>query len=174
MNYILFAFGEYKENPQALNLLTETVSQISKGEIKFQHGDSGVIITFGTKLDWEDIDDYMKKNIVKLTAMYFVFPIESDMIYSMDEDIKKHLFENMLKYGTDMIKWSKWYYDETDIQDTIRHVFNYINKKVDIIYYKLNRYKQTCSLILMDFDIVSYGKADTYAKHIKRTKSKNV
>jgi hypothetical protein len=80
---------------------------------------------------------------------------------------EKHLFENMLKYGTDMIKWSKWYYDETDIQDTIRHVFNYINKKVDIIYYKLNRYKQTCSLILMDFDIVSYGKADTYAKHIK-------
>ena len=94
MNYILFAFGEYKENPQALNLLTETVSQISKGEIKFQHGDSGVIITFGTKLDWEHIDDYMKKNIVKLTAMYFVFPIDSDMIFSMDEEIEKHLFGN--------------------------------------------------------------------------------
>lgn len=80
---------------------------------------------------------------------------------------EKHLFENMLKYGTDMIKWSKWYYDETDIQDTVRYVFNYINKKLDIIYYKLNRYKQTCSLILMDFDIVSYGIADTCAKHIK-------
>lgn len=80
---------------------------------------------------------------------------------------EKHLFNNMLKYGTDMIKWSKWYYNETDIQDTVRHFFNYINKKLDIIYYKLNRYKKTCNLILMDFDIVSYGKSDTYAKHIK-------
>ncbi len=83
---------------------------------------------------------------------------------------EKQLFENMLKYGTDMIDWSKWYSDEIHVQDTIRQVFNYINKKLDIIYYKLNRYKydkQTCNLILMDFDIVSYGKSDTYAKHIK-------
>jgi hypothetical protein len=92
MNYILFAFGDYKENPQALNTLTEIVSQISTDEIKFQHGDSGVIVTFGTKLDWEQIDDYMKKNVVKLTAMYFVFPIEDGMIYSMDDEINKHLF----------------------------------------------------------------------------------
>lgn len=83
---------------------------------------------------------------------------------------EKQLFENMLKYGTDMIDWSKWYSDEIHVQDTIRQVFNYINKKLDVIYYKLNRYKydkQTCNLILMDFDIVSYGKSDTYAKHIK-------
>ena len=92
MNYILFAFGDYKENPQALNTLTEIVSQISTDEIKFQHGDSGVIVTFGTKLDWEQIDDYMKKNVVKLTAMYFVFPIDDDMIYSMEDEIYKHLF----------------------------------------------------------------------------------
>lgn len=92
MEYILFAFGDYKENPQALTTLTEIVTQISKDEIKFQHGDSGVIVTFGTKLAWEQINDYMKKNIVKLTAMYFVFPIEDGMIYSMDDEIRKHLF----------------------------------------------------------------------------------
>lgn len=94
MDYILFAFGDYTENQQALTTLTEIVSQISIDEIKYQHGDSGVIVTFGTKLDWEDINDYMKKNIVKLTAMYFVFPVDDDMIYSMDEEIYKHLFGN--------------------------------------------------------------------------------
>ena len=116
MNYILFAFGEYKENPQALNLLTETVSQISKGEIKFQHGDSGVIITFGTKLDWEDIDDYMKKNIVKLTAMYFVFPLESDMIYSMDKEIEKHLFEKT-DILTEKEKYNPYTSDNTGVPE---------------------------------------------------------
>lgn len=94
MEYILFAFGDYNENPQALTTLTEIVSQISSNEIKYQHGDSGVIISFGTKLGWKQIDEYMKKNIVKLTAMYFVFPLDSDMIYSMDEEISKHLFSN--------------------------------------------------------------------------------
>jgi len=118
MDYILFAFGEYKENPQALNLLTETVSQISKGEIKFQHGDSGVIITFGTKLDWEHIDDYMKKNIVKLTAMYFVFPIDSDMIYSIDEEIEKHLFGNTdILTGKEELNYNKNTSDSTGIPE---------------------------------------------------------
>lgn len=116
MNYILFAFGDYTENPQALNILTETVSQISFGDIKFQHGESGVIITFGTKLDWEHIDDYMKKNIVKLTAMYFVFPIEPDMIYSLDKNIEEHLFSHP-DILTDNKKYNTYTSDSTGIPD---------------------------------------------------------
>ena len=116
MNYILFAFGDYKENPQALNTLTEIVSQISTDEIKFQHGDSGVIVTFGTKLDWEQIDDYMKKNVVKLTAMYFVFPIDDDMIYSMDKEIEKHLFENT-DILTEKEKYNPYTSDNTGVPE---------------------------------------------------------
>jgi len=139
MNYILFAFGEYKENPQALNLLTETVSQISKGEIKFQHGDSGVIITFGTKLDWEDIDDYMKKNIVKLTAMYFVFPIESDMIYSMDEDIKKHLFENTdILTENEELNQTRYVSDNTGVPEFLKGIYIHRGSPFDDILKILN------------------------------------
>jgi hypothetical protein len=138
MNYILFAFGEYKENPQALNLLTETVSQISKGEIKFQHGDSGVIITFGTKLDWEDIDDYMKKNIVKLTAMYFVFPID-DMIYSMDEEIEKHLFENTdILTEKEELNQSRYTSDNTGVPEFFRGIYIHKGSPFDDILKILN------------------------------------
>ena len=116
MNYILFAFGDYKENPQALNTLTEIVSQISTDEIKFQHGDNGVIVTFGTKLDWEQIDDYMKKNVVKLTAMYFVFPIDDDMIYSMEDEIYKHLFGETDKL-TEKQKYDTYTSDNTGVPE---------------------------------------------------------
>ena len=139
MNYILFAFGEYKENPQALNLLTETVSQISKGEIKFQHGDSGVIITFGTKLDWEDIEDYMKKNIVKLTAMYFVFPIDSDMIYSMDKEIEKHLFENTdILTENEGLNQTKYVSDNTGLPEFFKGIHIHKGSPFDDILKILN------------------------------------
>ena len=116
MEYILFAFGDYDENPQALTTLTEIVSQISSNEIKYQHGDSGVIISFGTKLGWKQIDEYMKKNIVKLTAMYFVFPVEDDMIYSMDEEIRKHLFGNS-DILTDKQQYNNYNSDSTGVPE---------------------------------------------------------
>jgi hypothetical protein len=106
---------------------------------------------------------------VPISNINDIVTIEKTMIQHIC-GTEKQLFENMLKYGTDMIDWSIWYSDEIYIQDTIRLVFNNINRKLDIIYYKLNRYKydkRTCNLILMDFDIVSYVKSDTYAKHIK-------
>jgi hypothetical protein len=124
-----------------------------------------------------DLQSYDNISINPNILMHSVPIVNTKDIESIEKTIIRHicgsekqLFENMLKYGTDMINWSKWYSDESYIQDTIRLVFNHINRKLDIIYYKLNRYKydkQTCNLILMDFDIVSYGKSDTYAKHTK-------
>lgn len=133
MEYILFAFGDYKETPQALNTLTEIVSQISTDEIKFQHGDSGVIVTFGTKLDWEQIDDYMKKNVVKLTAMYFVFPIDDDMIYSMDEEIKKHLFENT-DILTEKEKYNPYTSDSTGVPEFLAGIHIHKSHSFDDLF----------------------------------------
>ena len=93
-DYIIFAFGDYKDNSKAFDILIETVSQISNTDVKFQSGDSGAIITFGTELVFGEVSDFVEKNIVKLTAMYFLFPIDFAMSFHMEDKMKEHLFGN--------------------------------------------------------------------------------
>ncbi len=92
MSHLLFAFGDYKENEKPLNLLIELISQISYKEVKYQYGESGVIIRFSSKLKNQELSDYLNENILKLTAMFFVFKENLDMIVSLDENIYSHLF----------------------------------------------------------------------------------
>lgn len=90
--YILFAFGEYLPESKSIDLIVEFVSQISKKDVRFQHGPNGVIITFESDLDILKMTKYFEDNITRLTAMYFVFPIFGENIISMDDEIFDHLF----------------------------------------------------------------------------------
>ena len=91
-SYILFAFGEYLPESKSIDLIVQFVSQISKKDVRFQHGQSGVIVTFESDLDIHKITKYFEENITILTAMYFVFPIGMESIMSMDDEIYEHLF----------------------------------------------------------------------------------
>ena len=50
MEHLLFAFGEYKEGDKNINLIIDFVSQISNTDVRYQFGDSGIIVNFTTKL----------------------------------------------------------------------------------------------------------------------------
>jgi len=92
MEYLLFAFGDYKENEPHIKLIVDCVSQISKKDVRYQYGDAGIIVNFETSLSTDGISKFFEESITKLTAMFFVFPVNDSMILSMDEDIHSHLF----------------------------------------------------------------------------------
>jgi hypothetical protein len=113
MEHLLFAFGDYKEGEPTIKLIIDFVSQISKTDVKYQFGESGLIVNFTTKLNTEELSQFFETNLTKLTAMFFVFPVTDDMILSMDEDIHNHLFgETDKKSDKDMLKFT---IDITDI-----------------------------------------------------------
>ena len=62
-SYILFAFGEYLPESKSIDLIVQFVSQISKKDVRFQHGQSGVIVTFESNLDIHKITKYFEENI---------------------------------------------------------------------------------------------------------------
>lgn len=92
MEYLLFAFGDYNESDPHIKLIIDCVSQISKKDVRYQYGDSGLIVNFETSLTTDGISKFFEESITKLTAMFFVFPVNDNMILSMDEDIHSHLF----------------------------------------------------------------------------------
>lgn len=83
------------------------------------------------------------------------------------------MYNNMIKYGADVIKWSKWIYnntEDTSIDSIGRQVCQYINKKEKVIFYKLNKYrydKDTYNMVLLDIELVLFKEKNPYAKHIQ-------
>jgi hypothetical protein len=91
-SYILFAFGEYLPESKTIDLIVDFVTQISNKDVKFQYGQSGIIVTFESDLEIDKISQFLEENIIRLTAMYFVFPVSIDSVMSMDDEIYEHLF----------------------------------------------------------------------------------
>lgn len=113
MEYLLFAFGDYKESEPHIKLIVDNVSQISNKDVRYQYGDAGIIVNFETKLNTDEISKFFEESLTKLTAMFFVFPVNDNMILSMDEDIHAHLFgETDKKSGNKSLNFTV---DMTDI-----------------------------------------------------------
>ncbi len=93
MDYVLFAFGDYTKEDPIIDLIVDFVSQISSNEVKFQYGDSGIIVSFKTVKTSDEIVEFFDIHLTKLTAMFFVFPVTDNAIMSMDTEIYNHLFE---------------------------------------------------------------------------------
>ena len=93
--YILFAFGDYDEKKELVNLVLDFVTQISTTDVKYQYGETGIIVTFTSDSKINDISDFFEKNIVSITSMYFVFPVDKNSIMSMEDETHQHLFGKM-------------------------------------------------------------------------------
>ena len=104
MEYVLFAFGDYTKEDPIINLIIDFVSQISDKDVKYQYGDSGIIVSFATKQSSSDIMSFFEDNLTKLTAMFFVFPINDSSIISMDQEIYNHLFDDVNSGNTETEK----------------------------------------------------------------------
>jgi hypothetical protein len=133
MNYVLFAFGDYTKEDQKINLIVDFVSQISTKEVKFQYGESGIIVSFATLSKSEDISDFFDDCLTKLTAMFFVFPVSDNSIMSMDGEIYEHLFDEPDKKSgkTQTIDYGlnfdfDYKFENSDSTHSIKEVFDKI------------------------------------------------
>ena len=138
MEYILFAFGDYKETEPHIKLIIDCVSQISKKDVRYQYGDAGLIVNFETSLNTDGISKFFEESITKLTAMFFVFPVNDNMILSMDEDIHSHLFgETDKKSDSKVTNFTINMTDiptfgDSDMTDSMEKIFSLLFKPLTI------------------------------------------
>ena len=134
MEYLLFAFGDYNESEPHIRLIIDCVSQISKKDVRYQYGEAGLIVNFETSLTTDGISKFFEESITKLTAMFFVFPVNDNMILSMDEDIHSHLFgetdkksdSNVTNFTINMTDIPT--FGDSDTTDSIEKLFSLLFK----------------------------------------------
>lgn len=120
--YILFAFGDYDEKKEIVNLILDFVTQISTTDVKYQYGETGVLVTFTSESKINDISNFFEKNIVSLTSMYFVFPVDKNSIVSMEDEMHEHLFGKINET-------SNGYFNENNV--SISYYFNEDNDSLN-------------------------------------------
>lgn len=137
MEHLLFAFGDYEQDDKNIQLIVDFVSQISTTDVRYQFGEAGIIVNFTTKLSTDEISKFFEESLTKITAMFFVFPVNDNMILSMDEDIHQHLFgitdkksEPVIqKYVIDTTEIPS--FNDTDITKSLDTVFNLLFNKIE-------------------------------------------
>lgn len=144
MDYVLFAFGDYTKEDPIIDLIVDFVSQISSNEVKFQYGDSGIIVSFKTIKTSDEIVEFFETNLTKLTAMFFVFPVTDNSIMSMDTEIYDHLFEKTDKKS----EGSSFNFvsDMTDIPEFQDGDMTSLNKLFDMLLKPLEVKKRALTL----------------------------
>lgn len=145
MEYVLFAFGDYTKEDPLINLIIDFVSQISDKDVKYQYGDSGIIVSFGTKQASTDILSFFEENLTKLTAMFFVFPVNDESIISMDQEIYNHLFENVDIKPTETEKKIQIDFSESALLDD-NEMTESLNRVFDLLFKKPKKTERALSL----------------------------
>jgi len=145
MEYVLFAFGDYTKDDPLINLIIDFVSQISDKDVKYQYGDSGIIVSFGTKQSSTDIVSFFEENLTKLTAMFFVFPVNDESIMSMDQEIYNHLFENVDFNSPETEKKIQIDFTESQLLDD-NEMTESLNRVFDLLFKKPKKVERALSL----------------------------
>jgi hypothetical protein len=144
MDYVLFAFGDYTKEDPIIDLIVDFVSQISSNEVKFQYGDSGIIVSFKTIKTSDDIVEFFETHLTKLTAMFFVFPVTDNSIMSMDTEVYDHLFEKTDK-KSDGPSFN-FVSDMTDLPEFNEGDTTSLNKLFDLLFKPLEKKKKALTL----------------------------
>lgn len=145
MEYVLFAFGDYTKDDPLINLIIDFVSQISDKDVKYQYGDPGIIVSFSTKQSPSDIMSFFEENLTKLTAMFFVFPVNDESIMSMDEKTYNHLFENVDFSNVELEKKIQIDFTESELRDNTE-MTDSLNRVFDLLFKKPKKTERALSL----------------------------
>ena len=109
-----------------------------KKDVRYQYGEAGLIVNFETSLTTDGISKFFEESITKLTAMFFVFPVNDNMILSMDEDIHSHLFgETDKKSDSKVTNFTINMTDiptfgDSDMTDSMEKIFSLLFKPLTI------------------------------------------
>jgi hypothetical protein len=93
MKYLLFVYGEYGEKENHIQLIADFIApSCTNNIIKYQHGPAGAIYHFESEVDSKKLGKFLENTITDLTAMFFLVPVNDDVMISVDDDIMSHLF----------------------------------------------------------------------------------
>lgn len=103
MKYLIFAYGEYKNNNKIVKgIVNQLIPIASDVNLKYSYGDQSMIVAFDSDLDFEHIKKYVTFVISQTSAMYFLMPCTDKMSYSVPDDMMELFFgeneELLLKY----------------------------------------------------------------------------
>ena len=94
MKYLLFVYGEYGEKENHIQLIADFIApSCTNNIIKYQHGAAWAIYHFESDVDSKKLGKFLENTITDLTAMFFLVPVNDEVMISVDDDIMSHLFD---------------------------------------------------------------------------------
>ena len=94
MKYLLFVYGEYGEKENHIQLIADFIApSCTNNIIKYQHGAAGAIYHFESDVETKKLGKFLENTITDLTAMFFLVPVNDEVMISVDDDIMSHLFD---------------------------------------------------------------------------------
>lgn len=95
MKYLIFAYGEYKNNTKLVkDIVNQLVPIASDINLKYSYGDQSMIVALDSDLEFEHVKKYVTFVINQSSAMFFLMPCTDKMSYSIPDDMMQLFFGN--------------------------------------------------------------------------------
>lgn len=94
-DYILFMFGEHKQQDLFIELIANEINVIAQSKnIKYYYGHSSAIFTFKTNESLNEINDFLTIIFGSSNVVYVLLPFSTENLsFQLPEGIYEHLFD---------------------------------------------------------------------------------
>jgi hypothetical protein len=101
MKYILFAYGEYKNNQKLVKqIVNQMVPIASDINLKYSYGDQSMIVVIESDLEFDLVNKYVTFTMKEYAAMFFLMSCTDKMSYNIPTEMQTLFFgedDEMLK-----------------------------------------------------------------------------
>ena len=92
-NYILFIMGRWERETEIISEVIEVLSPITEefSDIRYVHSETSLVCLFRSKENFQEIDNYLKEELMDTIDIYILQPRSRKFGIRMDGDMEKHL-----------------------------------------------------------------------------------
>ena len=94
-NYLIFIFGEFKNNDKIVELITIQLSNFTDNNsyLKYNYGDYGIVVHFQSNFKFYELRDHVHIVLEKVATQYFLMEKPKNLYAFMPADLKVNLFD---------------------------------------------------------------------------------
>jgi hypothetical protein len=133
MKYLIFAYGEYKNNEKFVKEIALQIAPLSTSDqnIKYSYGEQNIIMYFNTELEQDQVKKYVSFIMTKYASMFFLMPCTDNMSYGLPKELKNVFFPKGEEFSKNMVK----NVTEDDISDIIEGVIeeNELTEEIELV-----------------------------------------
>jgi hypothetical protein len=116
--YLLFIFGEFKNNDKLVELIAKQISIFTDDEtyLKYNYGDYGIVMHFQSHFSFYNLRDHVHIVLEKVAPQYFLMERPKNFYAFMPPELKLNLFD-LHEENNDIEQTNVNFKDFTNIMD---------------------------------------------------------